>query len=82
VNFDAVLIPARASSVELTPSGGGETQRLPLKLMGRAYHRASFTPMNPGAWSWRLVPDKQTKPGERPWASGVLNVAGVGDKAP
>jgi hypothetical protein len=77
VNFDAVLIPARASSVELMPSGGGETLRLPLKLMGGAYHRASFTPTNPGAWSWRLVPDKQTKPGERPWASGVLNVVGV-----
>jgi hypothetical protein len=79
VNFDAVLLPAalpRACAVELMllePAGAAKVV-LPLKVMGGAYQRATFTPKKTGTWSWRLYSDQKPNPNELPWPAGVLTV--------
>lgn len=76
VVFDAVLIPGadtRPCALKMNRAGtGDEPVTLLMKPIAKAYHRAVFTPLEPGCWEWCIQPVSDADRGELPWPSGVF----------
>lgn len=78
-NYDAVLLPLGSSGncvVELSNLSDTLVKpvTLPLKLMGGAYHRATFSANVVGQWFWKISSDRKAIPNDLPWPNGILTV--------